>query len=278
MTITRTQAQIARRLAHEVPDIDQGLPMWARRTNPIVRRQLGMYWRVFPPQAEPIAKWVGILSLVVLATIPYPLLFVIILTFLLAALAMLPYAFVVYGKALLQIVGDAVISIVDEYKNETLTLLRTTPLSTTEIVLSKIAASVWRRMDELDQVLSFGLALGMPAIMMFYLGTWPPNEVPYVAQIMTIMTFASSLLRLPLEMFMVASLGMMLGAGTHVRSSAFLATAVVVFFYFLLINLARLLDLNWPLQLFVDAVLPIILPIVITWFSVRMTMYLVLRD
>lgn len=278
MTITNTQAQIARRIAHEIPDIDQGLPLWARRTNPIVRRQLGMYWRVFPPQVGPIAKWTGILSLVVLATIPYPLLFVIILTFLLAAMAMLPYAFYTYTAALAQIINDSVSSLVNEYKNDTMTLLRTTPLSTDEIVLSKISAAVWRRMDELDQVLSFALALGMPAIMMFYLGIWPPNEVPVVAQVLTIVTFAASLVRLPLEMFMVATLGAMMGAATHTRSSAFLGTAVMVFFYFLLLNLARLLSLPWTLQLVVDAVLPVVLPIVITWLALRLTLHLVTRD
>ena len=30
------------------------LPYWARATNPIVRRHLGLYWRTLPPEFEPI--------------------------------------------------------------------------------------------------------------------------------------------------------------------------------------------------------------------------------
>lgn len=278
MTITNHTAQIARRIAHENPDIDQTLPIWARRSNPIVRRQLGMYWRVFPPQVGPLMKWTLGVSLLLLATIPYPLLFVIILTFLLAAMTMLPYAFYLYAQTLAQVIGDAVTAMVDEYKNETLTLLRTTPLSTTEIVLSKIAASVWRRVDELDQVLWFALVLGMPVIALFYLGLWPPDEQPVISQMLTVLMFISSMVRLPLELFMAASLGAMMGTATHVRSSAFLGTMVLVFFYFLLLNLLRLLELSWPVQLFVDSILPLLLPVAITWVAMQLTLYLVLRD
>lgn len=278
MTITQNQLHLARRLAHEVPDIDQGLPFWARRTNPVVRRQLGAYWRVFPPQIDPIVKWYAIQSVVVLLTIPYPILFVIILTFLLAALTMLPFAFYIYVRALGQIIAESTQAMVSELKNDTLTLLRTTPMSTTEIVLSKIAASVWRRVDELDQVLSFALALGMPTIVMFYLTYWPPNEDPLVAQVLTVIMFASSLIRLPLEMVMVATLGAMMGTAVRVRSAAFLGAATIVFFYFLLINLARLLTLSWPVQLVVDSILPVVLPVLISLIALKITLHLIMRD
>ena len=278
MTISKSQASLARRLANEVPDIDTTLPYWARRTNPIVRRQLGMYWRVFPPQVGPLAKWTIILSIAVAATIPYPLIFVFILTFLLAAATMLPFAFYLYVRALGLVISDAASSLVDEYKNETMTLLRATPISTTEIILSKIAASVWRRVDDLDQVLSFGVALGMPTIVMFYLGIWPPDEAPFVAQGLTVIMFVSSLIRLPLEMFMVASIGALMGVITHVKSTAFLSSAVIVFFYFLILNLVRLLTLSWPVQLFVDSILPIVLPLVVMWFCIQLTIKLILSD
>jgi len=277
VAITRTQ-MMARRIARENPDIDSALPFWARRNNPIVRRQLGMYWRVFPPQIRPIVKWTLIQSVVVLATIQYPLLFIIILTFLLAALMLLPYAFFLYVKTLGQIIDDAATAMVDEFKNETMTLLRTTPLSTMEILLSKIAASVWRRIDEMDQVLYFGLALGMPPIVMFYLGIWPPDESPILAQFMTVIMFISTLVRIPLEMIMAASVAASIGIATRVRSSAFLATAIFLFFYFLILNLMRLLSLNPLTQMFVDSILPIILPILLTWGSIRLSIHLITRD
>lgn len=278
MTLTKAQTVIARRIAREIPDIDEQLPNWARRNNPIVRRQLGIYWRVFPPQPGPVLKWLAIQSGLLLLTILYPVLFVMILTFLLAAITILPYAFWLYVQALGHVANESTSAMADEFRNETLTLLRTTPFSAREIILSKIAASVWRRMDDLDYVISLALVLGMPAIALFYLTTWPPNEVPVVAQGLTIIMMASSLIRLPLEMFMVASVGTMMGAAVHNRSTALLSTLTLVFFYFLLINLARLLTLSWPMQLIVDSVLPILFPIVISWLAVRLTLHLVTRD
>lgn len=278
MSLTQTQREAARHLVHNVPNIDQALPTWARRSNPIIRRQLGIYWRVFPPQVGPIIKWFVIQSALLLLTIEYPILFVGILTFLLAALTILPYAFYVYLRAIGQIIGDATTSMVNEYKNDTLGLLRITPYSTPEIILSKISASFWRRLDDLDQVLMMALALGMPLIAIIYLTWWPPHETQFIAQGMTIVTFAASLVRLPLEMFMVATLGVMMGAATRQRSSAYMGTAVIVFFYFLLLNLARLLPLSWPLQLGVDAFLPLLLPVLITFASVHFTQYLINRD
>lgn len=278
MAITRSQLEMARRIAHENPDIDTTLPIWARRTNPIIRRRLGMYWRVFPPQIGPIARWAAIESLFILLSIPYPLLFVVILTFLLAALMMLPYAFYLYVRTLGYIINDASVSLVQEFQNETMTLLRTTPMTTMEIFLSKVSAAFWRRVDELDQILSFGLALGMPPIILFYLSIWPPDEYVALPQIMAIIMFAASLIRVPLEMFMVASVGGMLGIYTRLRSTAFLGTAAFTFFYFLLLNLMRLLHLSWPVQIIVDSVLPVVLPLLIIYGSAKLAVHLVMRD
>lgn len=271
--------ELARRIAHDVPDIDQTLPLWARRNNPIVRRQLGMYWRVFPPQAGPIMKWYSILCFVLLLTVFVPGLLVFILTFLLAGILLMPFAAYVYVRALGEITNSSSRAMAIELEQDTLDLLRATPISTQEIILSKISASVWRWMDDLEVVISATLFLGMPAILMIYLNWWPPEENNlFLPQVMTMVTFAASILRLPLEMFMAASLGTMMGAATGLRSTAFLGTAAMLFFYFLLINLARLLNLTWPAQLMVDAVLPVALPAMISWAAVRFTTYLLTHD
>ncbi len=269
---------IARRLAREIPNIDQHLPFWAQRKNPIVRRQLGMYWRVFPPRPMPIIKWVVLQSVILLLSIVYQWLFIFILTLLLAAAVILPYTLYVYVGALGHIIAEATTAMTDEYKNDTITLLRTTPYTTTEIILSKIAASVWRRMDDLDQVMSFALWLSAPSIAIIYISGWPPTEYTGIAQGMTVVTFVASLIRLPLEMFMVACMGVMVGAAVHIRSTAFLGTVGMAFFYFLLINLLRLIDWNWPMQLVVDAVLPVVLPVVISYIAIRLTLYFIKRD
>jgi hypothetical protein len=278
VTISHNPVSMARRIAQDVPQIDQNFPQWARRTNPIVRRQLGMYWRVFPPQLGPITKWFCLQAVIMLLTIPYPLLMVVVLTFLLMSLFMLPVAFYIYIVTLGKIINQATTSMAEELKNDTLALLRTTPLSTADIVLSNIAAAVWRRADELDQVVWLKLMLSLPVIAMFYLTRWPTEDGLYVAQIMTVVTFAASLIRLPLEMFMVAALGVAMGAATGIRSSALIATATCTFFYFLLINLMRLLELSPGAQLIVDATLPLILPVIISWLAIRLAFYLINRD
>ncbi len=269
---------IARRIAHEVPDIDTSFPHWARRTNPIVRRQLGIHWRTFPPQMGPLLKWFVGVSVAVLLTIPYSYLFLFILTILLAGMVLLPYAFYVYVRALAAIIADTSTAVASEFQNSTLTLLRTTPFSAMEILLSKVSAAVWRRMDELDQVLTFSAALGMPAILLFYLTYWPPTDYPGIPQIMAIINYAVALIRLPLEMFMVGSLAAMMGAATRMRSSAITSTAVLMFFYVLLLNLARYLDVSWPIQVIIDSVLPVVLPITISYAALHAAFYFITRD
>lgn len=272
-----TQA-IARRIAHEVPDIDTSFPYWARRSNPIVRRQLGMHWRTFPPQIGPLLKWFVGVSAAVLLTIPYSYLFLFILTILLAGMVLLPYAFYVYVRALAAIIADTSTAVASEFQNSTLTLLRTTPFSAMDILLSKVSAAVWRRMDELDQVLTFSAALGMPAILLFYLTYWSPTDYPGLPQIMAIINYAVALIRLPLEMFMVGSLAAMMGAATRMRSSAITSTAVLMFFYVLLLNLARYLDVSWPVQVIIDSVLPVVLPIIISYAALHAAFYFITRD
>lgn len=280
MTLSNTHhtADIARRLATEVPNVDEQFPYWARRSNPIVRRQLGTYWRVFPPQPGPILRLFLIQAFILVLTIFYPVIFVVVLTFLLASATLLPYAFYLYIKTIGLVIAEATTAMSDEFKNDTLALLRTTPIPTREIILSKAAASVWRRMDDLDQVISFAIALGMPAIAIFYLDRWSPDVVPALSQGLTITAFAASIIRLPLELFMVATFGIMMGAAVPVRSTAFLSTIVFTFFYFLLLNMLRFLPHGWAMQMFVDTVLPIVLPIAISWAAINFTHHLIIRD
>lgn len=277
MAVSNTQA-IARRLAHEVPNVDESLPVWARRSNPIIRRQLGAHWRVFPPQPRPLLKWFAFFSVFVLLTIPYPFLFLFILTMLLAVAMLVPGVAYVYVKALSNIVSDATHAVVGEFQNDTFTLLRTTPFSGREIVLSKITAAIWRRMSDLDLTMSMAAVMGAPPFMLFYLYLWPPEEQQGIAQLLTIASYGSFIVRLPLEMFMVSTLAAMIGAMTRLRSSAYSATLALVFFYFLLLNLARFVEMSWQMQLFVDAILPIILPIVISFGAFTLACRTVTQD
>ena len=262
MSVSQAQREAAQRIAHEIPDIDSTLPIWAQRRNPIILRMLGAHWRVFFPQARPLLKLYLFQIPIVLLTIKFSWMYIVILTFLLPSMVALPYAFYLYLQTIGRTIVYATAGMAEEYENDTLRVLRTTPFTTREIVLSKIAAAVWRQADEIDQLLFYAASLSMPVIMAWYLASWPPEDVQGVNQIMTVFTFASSIIRIPLEVFMIGAVGTLMGTLIRLRSTAFLSTAVLVFFYFLLLNLLRLVDMTWPMQLFVDAFLPIILPII----------------
>jgi hypothetical protein len=278
VAVTARTIEVARRIAHENPNIDESLPFWARRSNPIVRRELGIYWRVVPPQVGPMMKWTAVQAILMLLTIAYPVLLIVILTLLLAAMLLLPVGLYIYIKALGEIIHTASASMADEYKNDTMTLLRTTPYTVKDIVLSKISAAVWRRMDELDQVMTIALGLSVPALAIIYLSLYPPESGLAYAQILTVVGLVASLVRLPLEMFMVSSLGVMMGSAVKLRTSAFVSTAGLAFFYFLLINLLRLVPMAWWLHLIVDSVLPVALPLIISYGAIKATIRLIKQD
>jgi len=88
----------------------------------------------------------------------------------------------------------------------------------------------------------------------------------------------ASLVRVPLEMVMVASVGVMLGAYTKSKNSAVLATTIFIFFYFLLLTLARFLGWAWWLQWVIDAVIPVILSISIIAGALMMTQRTLEKD
>lgn len=269
---------VARRIASESPDIDANLPVWARRSNPIIRRQLGAHWRVFPPQPWPLFKWYVIFAGFVLLTIPYPFLFLFILTLLLAVFLLLPAVVYLYFQTLVYIIHDASQAVVDEFQNETFTLLRTTPFTAREILLSKVMAAIWRRMSDLDLVIMMAVPMVVSPTLIFYLWLWPPEEFYGTAQWLTVITYGATLIRLPFEMFMVASVAAMMGAITRLRNTAFSATVALMFFYFLLLSLARLLELSWQMQLVVDALLPVVLPILISIGAISLALRYVTRD
>jgi len=278
MSVSQVQRDAAHRIAHEVPNVDDTLPIWARRRNPIILRLLGEHWRVFLPQIPPLIKSFLFQVVIVLLTIQFDWMYIVILTFLIPMVVAVPYAGYIYIQALGRAISLSTTGMAEEYEHNTLRLLRTTPFSSKEITLSKIMAAVWRQADDLDYLMLIATTISMPIILAIYLGTFPPEDIGYAAQIMTIVTFAASVIRIPLELFMVASLGTMMANYVRSRSIAFLLTASLVFFYFLLINLARLVPMDWPLQLLVDAALPLILPPIVSMGAIAFAVWQIEQD
>lgn len=278
MAVSQAQREAAYRIAHEIPDVDSNLPVWARRKNPIIMRQLGAHWRVFLPQIGPLSRLFLMQSIVVLLSIQFSWMYIIILTFLIPVLVAIPVVFYYYVQMIGNTINSATAGMAEEFTHDTLRLLRTTPFTTREIVLSKISAAAWRQAEDVEQLLSYISLIAVPPVIALYLAWWPPEDIQGVNQILTVVMFASLLLRLPLEVFMVSALGTMMGATVPYRSTAYLATAVLTFFYYLLLFLARFVEMHWAAQMVVDSFIPLVLPVIIALLAIQFTVMQIERD
>lgn len=257
---------------NDVVSLDKSLPLWARRSNPIIRRQLGAHWRVFPPELRPIAIWIGYyIAFLAISLTGADFIFIFFIPFALVSAVVFPAILYLYIRSLGQVIADSATAMVTEYTHDSLTLLRTTPFNTMEIILSKISGAVWRRMDDVQDITTYTRTMGGMVILGSYIILFNPANQPNVAQFLSLPMLIASLVRVPLELVMVASIATMLGAYTKSRNSAILATTIFAFFYFLLLLLLRFLGWHWTVQWVIDAVLPIILPIGIIYGSLMLT-------
>jgi hypothetical protein len=244
-------------------EVDRNLPPWARRTHPVVRRHLGTFWRVMPLQPDIMLRWYLLLSLGVLSTLLVPFMYTVVLPLCLIGLALLPFGLVYYARTLYELANDASRSMVREIEGKTLDLLLTSPMSAREVLLSKIAATMWRQSDPMTTLLQLVLFSQLPTHMLIYINAYPPTEYPIIMQVLAVAVFGASLIRIPLEIFMVSSIGHFVGTTTRGRSTAAASTLVVVVVYFISINMFRLAPLPPLADLMVNAVLPVVMPLVI---------------
>lgn len=243
---------------------EQILPAWARSSNPIVRRHLGMYWRTLPPQLTPIARILAFWAVALVVGIFFPVVMYLLMTVTIAAILVIPVVIAYYGYLLFRIGVAATEAMQREQSNNTLTLLRATPMSLQQIFLGKIAAAIWKQMDDLMLVVMAGAIFGVPLVTMTYSDVWSPELQPGLAQLMFVIGTASSLLRLLVEPLFIGALGIAIGTAIPYRSTAITSTLGIAAFYFLFINMLRGVPqvTSAPLLiLLVDFVLPVVLPL-----------------
>jgi hypothetical protein len=259
-------------------EIDRNLPAWARRSNPIIRRQLGMYWKTVLPEAGFVIRVLVLQIIFVVVTLPIPFLFNLAMPTITASLLLFPFALYIYGQALFSVGTNAVTAIVHEIRSDTFTLLRVTPLDLESIVASKIAASIWRQAENLSILIFAASLFSLPLLISQYATLWPMDSHPYISRVAMIIGLVVSLARLFLEPVMIATVGAMIGAAVPVRSTALLSTTFFGFFYFLLMNMSRVVQMSWPLHYLVEFVLPIAVPLLLTAGAFRLTVYFLQRD
>lgn len=261
-----------------VPALDRRLPHWARRSNPLVRRHLGVHWKMLPLESGLLARIILAQAALLSLSLLLPLLLPLIFTLLPVAMVLLPVVFALYARLLLRVGFFTVLLVVEEQRDNTLTLLRTTPMSLRQILYSKAAAGVWRQVEDLGLVIMAASLLSLPVIGLLYAQYWPFEENTLVSRLTLLLGLLSALLRLLLEPLMIAALALASGALAPVRVHANLALAGLAFFYFLLINMPRLLELSAPMRIALEFVLPLVLPVLIALGALQLAQRLLTRD
>lgn len=260
------------------PSVDRHLPAWARRSNPVVRRHLGIHWKVLPLEVDLLTRVLLIQIAIIAISIPVPILLPLLFTMLPVSLVLLPFVLAAYARLLLQVGSFTVRMIVDEQNNNTLALLRTTPMSLRHILYSKAAVGVWRTVEDLGLIIMGAALLTLPVIGLQYAAYWPLDEVNVISRVALALGLLTSVARLFVEPVMIASFAIVVGTIVPSRTPALLSLAGLGFFYFLLINLPRALMMPPELRMLLEFVLPIVLPLVLSMVAFRLAETVLRRD
>ncbi len=271
------------------------LPVWAKRAHPIVRYHLRGGHRIDTIDTDQAFRFFGLQAALLVISIPVPLLYnvglapeasllIIIMTsmvtytHLIMAVFTIPIAMILYAYLLIAIGHDAVQHIFDDRRCQTLALLRTTPPSLREILLSKTAAAIWKHTEHLRDVVTVVALFSLPPIALLYEGLYTPEIPPYLQRLAMIAALAAALLRLILEPIMIGALGTLAGALVSFRTAGTITVTALAVAYFGLINLPRLAHLSFPARLVLELGIPLVLPPLITWSAFLFTTFMLTRD
>ena len=267
------ETPVTRPTAPEHLAIDARLPVWARRSHPIVRRELGAYWKIVLPDLDSVGRIYLFQLGFLLLSLAIPFVFDLLLPAVTVSLVALPIAFGVYGYTLVQVVATASASMADERRNGTLPLLLTIPLPAYEIVLGKAAAAVWRHTETLTLIVYTAMYTSLPLLIIQYAALHSPIAEPFVMRAMTALMLGAGALRVLLEPILAAALGVLLGASSGQRALSTITGTLLVAAYLALLNLPRLLPMAWGWRVLLEIVAPVVLPIALAglalWLTVR---------
>ncbi len=258
--------------------IDMGLPPWARRSHPVVRRELGIYWKTLPLEIGLWARLLAAQAGIVILAIPFPILYSFVMPVVTVSILLLPIAFFGYAQLLLSIILLSTSSILDERHNNTLALILVTPMTLESVLYSKLAASVWRQLDNLGLIMLGHVLLGLPLLVLQNAGNYSQDGNNGLTALTIILGLVVSLLRLFIEPLMVGAIGLLLGATTSPRIVAVIGASGLTGMYFLLLNLPRLVALPMPVRLIVELVLPLVLPLLIGVGALAATAHILRSD
>lgn len=279
----------------------ENLPYWARATNPIVRRHLGLYWRTLPPEFEPIFYITGFWVVSLLLGIIFPFITDLATTVIVVSVLVIPVGMIFYLRSLFSVAANSAAVMADEIRNNTMQLLMSTPMSLDQIFLGKVAASIWRKMDDLILIVQGAAIFGPPLIIMHYAGLFPLRESGPLTYVLIIALSIVSIIRLVLEPLMFGMVGVGIGAFVPFRSIAMTSSVAFVAFYFLLMIMLQQLNLDYlvaamdaaaaateltldlanlrfALAMVVTVLIELVLPLALPYFLIRLVIGLLTRQ
>lgn len=271
-------SRIARLFAYDPDLIDTYLPRWARRSNPVVRRHLGLHWRVLPPDWEYVERIYLAEAVVMGLTLVMPYLFQMIAALSLTSFALIPLLVFFYARVVVHVSHDAAATMVSEVSENTIMLIRTTPASLTRILLSKASAAVWRRIEDLGLVIWGAVFVSLPMAAMHVGLLFNESGGLVFTRALTLVIVAASVARLVFEPLMFAAMGLLFGTIVPHRVGAATWGVAYVVVYYLIINAARLLILTPSEEILILILLPALLPLVMTGLAFLATVRNLLKD
>lgn len=268
-------------LARITQQAGKRLPYWARSTNPIVRRHLGLGWRTVPPELRPmiigVLIWIGAL----IAGFMMPFVLNMVMMVFIASILVMPFTVFLYGHLLVDVVTRTASIMQEELRNKTLPLLMTTPMTLEQIFLGKIAAALWTRIDDLVAVAQLTVYFGPPILFSNYSHIWTPEAQPVALLGVMTISMVVSLVRLILEPVMFGVIAVVVGIVVPYRSTAITSAITLGAFYVLLMNMLPFLPgvVGQPVPLLiVSVVLPVVLPVVIIAGGLLLAHMIVTQD
>lgn len=270
-------ALIRRLMSRSGYEIDEGLPRWARRSHPIVRRQLGAFWKLMPVDTRQIARLIALQFALLAAALVLPGLISLIMPISIVSLVVLPVALALHVRTLARVAALACTSMVSEREDNALELLRLTPLSLEEIVRSKAAAAVWREVESFGLVL-LGLATSaLPLALIVWDGWIGLGSQPAAVLLAAGGSLLVGVLRVPLEAMAASAIGLSVGAMARARITGRLASVIGLAVFLAAVNLLRLLPWPLPLRVLVELALPLAAPALLSLLCLRLLCWQIAR-
>jgi len=243
--------------------IDQNLPTWARRSNPIVRRELGQYWKRLFPNLTLLSRVVGVQALFILL-MPVGFLMTITLPIAVVSVLVIPVAVFLYGRTAVGAINAAAGAMVGAQNNHTLDLLRVSLVPLDHILLGKVAASLWQQMEDIDLILLAAMIGGVPMLTVYYFAPLGVDEATLGVRVLALLGVAVLPMRILLEPFMLGALAVAAGTVSTTRAGAVVTVTALGVFYYVLTLIPYAARLPNAVMFLLTVALPVALPLLVT--------------